>query len=172
MGFLKKGVAKWPKCLDGYFKQLPYAHIRAKFKNFCAYQIANNQTIVLNTEKRQKVHSRPKLLQNWVINERCPLSVAVTGTIFYEIQKFLCPSVREPPGDYFRHWYKDICSLSYGQSKFGPKLWYFMLRFYTNPSLFLAFTNFTSSVYFFGHFKPTLKNPSWRDGCPTGLQQW
>ena len=43
-------------------------------------------------------------------------------------------------------------SLSYRRSKFGDKLWYFLPRFYTNPSLFLAFTVFTSIVYFFWSF--------------------
>ena len=45
------------------FKQLPRAKIRPKFKNFCAHQIANDQTIILSTEKVQKVHSRPKFEQ-------------------------------------------------------------------------------------------------------------
>ena len=45
-----------------------------------------------------------------------------------------------------------IPSLSYGRSKFGSKLGHFLPRFYTNPSLFLAFTVFTSSVYFFWSF--------------------
>ena len=59
---------------------------------------------------------------------------------------------------------KVIPSLGYGQSKFGPKLWHFLLRFYTNPSLFLAFTVFTSIVYFFGHFlsNPPFENPRLR----------
>ena len=43
------------------FKQLPWAEIWPKFKNFCAHQIANDQTIVLSPENPQKVHSRPKL---------------------------------------------------------------------------------------------------------------
>ena len=62
------------------FKQLPQAQIRPKFKNFCAYQITNDQTIVLSPENVQKVHSRSKLWvfekkipQNWVLNEGCPL---------------------------------------------------------------------------------------------------
>ena len=51
-------------------------------------------------------------------------------------------------------------SLSYGQSKFGVKLWRFLIRFYTNPSLFLAFTIFTSIMYFFWSFpfKPPFEN--------------
>ena len=43
-------------------------------------------------------------------------------------------------------------NLSYGRSKFGPKSWHFLPRFYTNLSLFLAFTVFTSIVYFFWSF--------------------
>ena len=62
------------------FKQLPRAEIWPKFKNFCAHQIANDQTIVLSPENPQKVHSRPKLWafekkfpQNGVLNEGYPL---------------------------------------------------------------------------------------------------
>ena len=62
------------------FKQLSRAEIGPKFKNFCAHQIANDQTIVLSQEKPQKVHFRPKLwafekklLRNWVLNESCHL---------------------------------------------------------------------------------------------------
>jgi len=43
------------------FKQLPRAQFGAKFKNFCAHQIANDQTVVMSPENPQKVHSRPKL---------------------------------------------------------------------------------------------------------------
>ena len=54
---------------------------------------------------------------------------------------------------------KVIPSLIYGLSKFGPKSGHFLLHFYTNPSLFLAFTVFTSIVYFFWSFpfKPPLQ---------------
>ena len=50
------------------FKQLPQAEIWPKFKNFCAHQIANDQTIVLSPENPQKVHSRPKL---WAFEKSC-----------------------------------------------------------------------------------------------------
>ena len=49
-----------PKFLT-LFKQLPQAQIGPKFKNCCAHQIANDQTIVLSSENVQKVRSRPKL---------------------------------------------------------------------------------------------------------------
>ena len=51
------------------FKQLPRAEIGSKFKNFCAHQIANDQTIVLSPENPQKVHSRPKL---WAFEKKVP----------------------------------------------------------------------------------------------------
>ena len=58
-------------------------------------------------------------------------------------------------------------SLSYGRSKFGSKSGHFchVLR-----PLFLAFTVFTSIVYFFWQFpfKPPPKNPSRRDSGPEG----
>ena len=50
------------------FKQLPQAEIGPKFKNFCAHQIANDQTIVLCPENPQKVPSRPKL---WAFEKSC-----------------------------------------------------------------------------------------------------
>ena len=64
---------------------------------------------------------------------------------------------------------KVISSLSYRRSKFGSKSWYFLPHFYTNLSLFLAFTVFTSIVYFFWWFpfKPPLKNRSRRYSGPT-----
>ena len=43
------------------FKQLPQAQIGPKFKNLCAHQKANDQTIILSPENVQKVQSRPKL---------------------------------------------------------------------------------------------------------------
>ena len=46
------------------FKQLPWAEIGLKFKNFCAHQIANDQTIVLSPDNVQKVYSRPKYSHN------------------------------------------------------------------------------------------------------------
>ena len=58
-GGLKKGVEKI--CQNALtvtlFKQ---AQIGPKFKNFCAHQIASDQTIVLSTENAQKVHTKPK----------------------------------------------------------------------------------------------------------------
>ena len=39
------------------FKQLPQAQIGLKFKDCCAQQIANDQTIVLSPENFLKVHS-------------------------------------------------------------------------------------------------------------------
>ena len=54
-----------------------------------AHQIANDRTIILSTEENiQKVHSRPKL---WVFEKK---RVKI-------VQKFLWPSDRELPGDYF-----------------------------------------------------------------------
>ena len=43
------------------FEQLPQAYRRPTSKYFCVHQIANDKTIILSTEKVQKVHSRPKL---------------------------------------------------------------------------------------------------------------
>ena len=82
-----------------------------RFKNFCANQIGNDQTIVLSQENPQKVHSRPKLWafekkfpRNCTVNESCHLWTAATSPIFDEIQKFLRPSGRELPGNYFGLW--------------------------------------------------------------------
>ena len=90
------------------FKQLPPAQIGPKFKNFCVYQKANDQTIILSPENVQKVHSRPRLLafekkfpRNGALNEGCPLWTAATGTNFDKIKKFWRPSDRDLPGDYF-----------------------------------------------------------------------
>ena len=67
---------------------------------------------------------------------------------------------------------KVIPSLSYGRSKFGPKSEHFLPHFYTSSSIFLAFTVFTSIVYFFGHFlsNPPLKNPRLRPTQTTDLR--
>ena len=51
------------------FKQPPKAEIWPKFKNFCAYQIANDQTVVMSPENPPKVHSRPKL---WAFEKKFP----------------------------------------------------------------------------------------------------
>ena len=46
------------KALTGtLFKQLPWAQIGLEFKNLCAHQIANDQTIALSPDNVQKVHS-------------------------------------------------------------------------------------------------------------------
>ena len=68
-----------------------------------AYQ---DKTIMFSFEHFQKDRSRPKLKfpQNLVLNEGCPLWMAATGTVFDKINKILCPSDREIPGDYFGHW--------------------------------------------------------------------
>ena len=52
LGFEKKCGKFGQSPLTGtLFKQLPWAQIGLKFKYFCAHKIANNQTIILNTEK-------------------------------------------------------------------------------------------------------------------------
>ena len=56
------------------FKQLPRAKIGPEFKNFCAHQIANDQTIVLSPENPQKVHSRPKL---WAFEKKFPRNLVL-----------------------------------------------------------------------------------------------
>ena len=50
------------------FEQPPQAQIRPKAKYLCVHQIANDKTIILNTENFQKVHSRPKL---WGVEKSC-----------------------------------------------------------------------------------------------------
>ena len=79
-----------------------WVEIKPKFKNFCAHQIANNQTIVFSPEKAQKVHSRPKLWP-WAQFLTKSKSFQKLGFKIFEKGHF-------------------IPSLSYGQSKFGPQL--------------------------------------------------
>ena len=49
------------------FEQLPQEQIRLELKNFCAYQEANNETLVLSTENVQKSHLGTKL---WVFKKK------------------------------------------------------------------------------------------------------
>ena len=98
------------------------------------------------------------VLRNWPkYLDGCPVWTAVTGLNKANIKIFLCPSDSPWQDNHFEHrkcpkspvWAQVMSlSLSYGRSKFGDKSGHFLPRFYTNPSLFLGFTVFTSIVSF------------------------
>ena len=84
---------------------------------------------------------------------------------FWRNPKFLRPSDRELPGDYFGLWnFLKRSFLAWVIDDQRSQNGGILPCFYTNPSLFLAFNVFTSIVYFFWSFPP-LRNttPAWPD---------
>ena len=55
--------------MGALFEWPPQAQIRSKFKSFCAHHQANDQTIVLSTERGQKSHLGTKL---WAFEKKFP----------------------------------------------------------------------------------------------------
>ena len=105
------------------FKQLPWAQI--------VHQEANDQMIVLSPKNAQKVHSRSKL---WAFEKKFPRNTSLNeGALF-----------KRPPRTQIL-----MKSKIYAPIR---QIGGILPRFYTNPSLFLVFTVFTSSVNFFWSF--------------------
>ena len=92
-------------------EQPPQAQIRSNAKYLCAHQIANDKTIILSTEKVQKVHSRPKL---WSLKRgvaklaktpwQVPSLNSCHGNKLGRNSKFLCSSDSQWPDDWFEQW--------------------------------------------------------------------
>ena len=79
------------------FERLPRAQIRSKSKNFCAHHQANNETVVLSTEKqkRSKISIWAQVMGVWKKVPpkvgQSPLKVEVKGVKLGKNEKVSVP---------------------------------------------------------------------------------